>query len=118
MSLKMTTGTGPHGEDLLIFTKKRGNISVREIEEYFLYDVNPCCYSGLYYIPFIIREDSYQSWEFGKPVLLDEDGNEVSDKVVLVYMNEGVECHFCKKTVPGSYCPHCGESIRQEDYKI
>jgi len=118
MSLKMTMGTGPRSEDLLIFTKKRGKISIREIDDFFSHDLNSLHYSGLYYVPFIVKDDGYQGWELGEPILLDAAGNEVSDRVVLVSMNDGEECHFCEKTVPGSYCPHCGESIRQEDYKI
>jgi len=118
MSIKMTTGTGPKGEDVLIFTKKRGRISIREIDEFIMYDLNNQWYSGLYYIPFMVKEDSYQGWEVGEGKALDEDGNEVSDKVILIRVNEGEACHFCGQAMPGAYCPHCGEHIKQEDYKI
>jgi len=117
MSLKMTSGSGLNGEDILIFTKKRGRISVREIDEFLMYNLDRYRYSGMYYVPFMVKEDSYQGWELGEGKVLDEDGNEVSDKVVLTCVNEGEACHFCGQAMPGSYCPHCGETIKQSDYK-
>lgn len=115
MSLKMTQDTGTLGEDLLVFTKKRGAITIREIYK-FLEGVNSWQYGGHYYLPFAVKEDSCQGWELGETKLLDPDGNEASDKVVLTRMTEGEPCHFCGEAFPGSYCPHCGESIKREDY--
>lgn len=114
--MKMTRSAGLHGEEILIFTKKRGYISVREIDEFLLRNVNPEQYNGVYYVPFVVKEESDQGWEIGESKLLDADSNEVSDKVVLTRANDGEPCCFCGLVMPGTYCPHCGETIRQEDY--
>jgi len=116
MSLKMTEATGLRGENLLVFTKKRGKITVHEIDEFIANLSDTWRYGGYYYIPFVIKEESYQSWDLGVGMLLDEDGNAVSDKVALICMNDYEPCHFCGVALPGPFCPHCGKIIERNDF--
>ena len=116
MNLKMTEAIGLRGENLLVFTKTRGRIAVREIDEHIANLSNTWRYGGYYYLPFVIKEESYQGWDLGEGMLHDEEGNVVSDRVALTRMDDYEPCHFCGVTLPGPYCPHCGKSIERKDF--
>jgi len=116
MSLKMTEATGLRGENLLVFTKKRGSITIREIDQFIANLNDTWRYGGYYYLPFVIKEEGYQSWGYEERTLFDEDGNTVSDKVALIRMDDYEPCHFCGVALPGPHCPHCGNIIERKDF--
>jgi len=93
-----------NGNRILQATKKRGNISITELQEVMREDYNLC--GNVYAIVFPVHEDGgYQGWG-------DEENK--GDVLFLYQYADWEPCPICFKDLVVDYCPHCGEKIREE----
>jgi len=92
-----------NGNHCLQATKKRGTISIAELQEEMRQDPRLCEYA--YAIIFPVREDCYDGWSASDP-----DG----DALYIYQLEDGATCPICYKDLVVDFCPHCGERIREE----
>lgn len=92
-----------NGNSVLQATKKRGNISITELQEEMqkIYKLSGYVYA----VVFPVRDgDGYQGW-----------GDEPEGDVLHLYQyDDGAPCPICFKDLVIEYCPHCGESIKEK----
>ena len=94
--------TDRNGKSCLQATKKRGNISITELQEAMQEEYKFC--NNVYAIVFGVTEDGYQGW-----------GEEPEGDVLHLYQYADNEpCPICYKDLVIDYCPHCGEKLRED----
>lgn len=100
------------GRSILLFEKIRGKISVREVENYLLYEEGQK-FAGCYAILIHATESCCggSGWD---------DGSEPKgDSLELFPIEEDECCPVCGEiTPPYVYCPRCGESWRDESKNV
>jgi len=104
MAFKFEWETDCHGNDILLAIKKRGKISIPELQEEMRKDYR---LHGGWALIVAVREDGgYQGWG---------GGEEPKGDVLKLYRVEDWEtCPICAATFSGiEYCPHCGERIKE-----
>lgn len=93
------------GNQVLILTKKKGKISVQEVEEFLLREGGGS-FNG-YYAMIIKATESMcevSGW-------MDEDKQ--GDMVELYPLYQGEDCPICSKLLPPfKYCPECGKELK------
>ena len=94
-----------HGRDILVVRKKRGKITVAELQEELSRDYRYC---GGWALIIVAREDSYTGW--------DDYNEPKGDLLELYQIGDGAECALCAAIYSGvdNYCPHCGESLKEK----
>lgn len=89
-----------HGKSILLAKKKRGKISIPELQEAMRDDYR---YEGGWAVVFVVREESgYQGW--------GDSEEPKGDILELHQLGEGENCPVCA-AVFVEYCPHCGERV-------
>ena len=97
-------GEGFRGNSVLLAKKKRGKISVAELQEAMNYNYN---YSGAWAIVFRAFEDGgYAGW--------GDNQYPKGDVLELYQIGDGENCPVCAAILVVEYCPHCGESLKGE----
>ncbi|MDR1061787.1 MAG: hypothetical protein LBL83_11400 [Clostridiales bacterium] len=94
-----------HGQDILVARKKRGKISIAELQEAMGKD---CRYRGGWAAIFAAREESgYQGWGGGE--------EPKGDALELYRVEDWATCPICAAAFCGiELCPHCGMRIKEE----
>jgi hypothetical protein len=104
MALEFEWDKDVHGRNILLARKKRGKITIAELQEEMSRNYNLC---GGWALIVKVREESYIGWGG-----MDEPKGDVLE---LYQIGDGEQCPVCAAIYEGvEYCPHCGERIREE----
>jgi len=92
------------GNDVLLAIKKRGKISITELQE--AMQVSRYYAGSGWAVLFKVFEDSgYSGW-------FDEEQGK-GDILELYRIDDFENCPVCADTLVVNYCPHCGERIKE-----
>lgn len=92
-----------NGESVLLLERKRGSITVKDIQDFLLYE-SGSRFHGSYAI--ILRATEEMC---GPPGIFDKEDN--SDYVELYPLYAGESCPVCRKTLVMDICPECGTQL-------
>ena len=108
MAVKLEQAYDLHGRRMIRATKKRGKISVAEIQD----AMRDKRIEGVFCIIFGAGYDGYQ-WD----AYDEDDGGDVVD---IQIVEEECTCPICGRDEPITrYCPNCGEFVnRRRDLRI
>ena len=105
--IELEWGEDFRGKRILLAKKKRGKISIAELQEAMNYNHN---YSGAWAVIFRVFEDGgYIGWG-------DLDVQK-GDVLELYQLGEGEGCPVCDVVLIVEYCPHCGECLKVDGKK-
>ena len=94
-----------YGESVLLLERKRGSITVKEIQDLLLYE-GGSRFHGSYAIILHATGDMC-----APPSMFEED--DTRDYVELYPLHPGEDCPVCRKTLVMDICPECGSQLTQ-----
>lgn len=95
-----------YGSDVLVIRKARGKLTLKEIEDYLRYERYGQL-NGVYAILINAQAATCGGAGWG------DETEPKGDVAELCLVLSGGECPICVAMLPGEYCPHCGESLRE-----
>jgi len=92
-----------YGRDILLVRKKRGKITIAELQEELSRDWRYC---GGWVLIVRAREDAYVGW--------GDNEDPKGDVLELHQIEDGAACPLCAAVYSGveDHCPHCGKRIK------